>query len=84
MSFRVAWAGGATRDLKRLDKVVVRRILAAVQRLGETEAGSLKSLVDAPHGGTHRLRVGDWRAILRIEGDSVTVLRVLHRGEAYR
>lgn len=33
-----------------------------------------------------RLRVGDWRVILafRDQGDTIEVVRVLHRREAYR
>ncbi|TML96179.1 MAG: hypothetical protein E6G10_27290, partial [Actinobacteria bacterium] len=34
----------------------------------------------------HRLRVGDWRVLLRLDRDqrTVYVLRVLPRGRAYR
>jgi mRNA interferase RelE/StbE len=46
--------------------------------------GSVRPLV----GQTHhfRLRVGDWRAIYRVDANVVTVylLRVAHRREAYR
>jgi mRNA interferase RelE/StbE len=31
-----------------------------------------------------RLRVGDWRVILNFDNDTVSVLRVRHRREAYR
>jgi mRNA-degrading endonuclease RelE of RelBE toxin-antitoxin system len=31
-----------------------------------------------------RLRVGDWRVIFRRDGDTMMILRVLHRREAYR
>jgi mRNA interferase RelE/StbE len=32
----------------------------------------------------NRLRVGDWRVLFEIEGDAMTIHRVLHRREAYR
>ncbi len=31
-----------------------------------------------------RLRVGDWRVIFRVEGETMMVTRVAHRREVYR
>jgi len=44
----------------------------------------LRRLVD--HDGEFRLRVGDYRLFLQLDlaGRTALVLRVLHRGEAYR
>ena len=76
----------AERDVKRLDKPVVRRVFDALDRL----------VADYPHGNVvrlrgisppeYRLRVGDWRVRFRIEPTErvVYVLRVLPRGKAYR
>jgi mRNA interferase RelE/StbE len=32
----------------------------------------------------HRLRHGDWRAILKIDAETITVAEIKHRREAYR
>jgi mRNA-degrading endonuclease RelE of RelBE toxin-antitoxin system len=31
-----------------------------------------------------RLRIGDWRVIYAVEGDTLVVTRIAHRREAYR
>jgi mRNA-degrading endonuclease RelE of RelBE toxin-antitoxin system len=80
----LTWQKAATRDLRGLDRQLAERIVAALRRLGDAGVGDVRALAGNPHGGTHRLRVGDWRAILLLTGDVIVVLRVLHRREAYR
>jgi mRNA interferase RelE/StbE len=75
----------ARRDLDNLDPTIRKRVAAA-----------LDAIASEPHGpgavrlvgqeDTWRLRVGDWRVIYEIdrERDAATVLRVVHRREAYR
>jgi mRNA interferase RelE/StbE len=74
----------ASRDFKRLDRPVQRRVVSALDRLtGDPPAGDVVKLTNTDEW---RLRVGDWRA--RFERDAetgvVNVLRVLPRGRAYR
>jgi len=54
-----------------------------VERFAETGAGSVKRLhgFDPPE---FRLRVGDYRALFLLENDTMRVLRVRNRKEAYR
>ena len=50
----------------------------------ETDAGSVKQL-ESFHPPRYRLRVGDWRYIFCHAGeDTIEVLRVRNRREAYR
>lgn len=76
----------AARDIKRLDKPVQRRVLAAVDGLKtDPPTGDIKRLT----GHTPpqwRLRVGDYRVRFNRDHDTRTVL-ILHalpRGRAYR
>ena len=75
----------AEKDLRKLDRAVQRRVVAAIQRLAETEQGDVARLtdVDPPEW---RLRVGDWRVRFAFEPGArvLRVLRVLPRGEVYR
>jgi mRNA interferase RelE/StbE len=75
----------ATRDLRRLDPQVRRRVTAALQTLAQDphQPGALRKLTGAPE---HRLRVGDWRALLLLDAQArtITLTRVLPRGRAYR
>jgi mRNA interferase RelE/StbE len=75
----------ATRDLRRLDAPIRRRVHAALQQLAvdAQQPGALRKLTGAPE---HRLRVGDWRALLLLDTQTRTIIvtRVLPRGRAYR
>ena len=72
-------------DLRRLDRQVEERVRGAVRRLAEREHGDITRLQgeDPPQW---RLRVGDWRVRFRFDATTSTmsVLRVLPRGRAYR
>jgi mRNA-degrading endonuclease RelE of RelBE toxin-antitoxin system len=80
---RAAWHPQAVRDLRRLTQADRRRVLAAVDRLAETEAGDVVRLADR-NPPEWRLRVGELRVLFSFEGaDILRVLRVLPRGRAY-
>jgi mRNA interferase RelE/StbE len=68
-------------DLRRLSPDVARRVLRKVERLQNDLAGDVKRLVHYTPGW--RLRVGDWRVLFHVEGDTIWVWRVVHRSEAY-
>jgi len=73
----------ARRDLRRVDPPVRKRVGDALNRLvGDPPAGDVIRLQCQDE---HRLRVGDWRVLLRLASDEQTVyvLRVLPRGRAY-
>jgi len=59
------------------------RILNALTRYAETGEGDVKAL-EGKFTGAHRLRVGGWRVrFRRVPGDTIHVLAVENRGEAY-
>ena len=70
-------------DRAGLDKGIARRVKQSVERFAETGAGNLKRLqaIDPPE---FRLRVGDYRVRFHHDGETITVLRVRNRREAYR
>lgn len=81
--WRVELTPPARRDLRRRDPPVRQRVLDALDGLvGDPPTGDFIKLQGRPE---HRLRVGDWRVIIRLdhEQDTVFVLRVLPRGRAY-
>jgi mRNA interferase RelE/StbE len=84
--YQIEWTTPALRELRKLDRPVARRILAAVTKLAGTPrpVGS-RALVGQP-AGVMRLRVGDYRVIYQVEDDRVlvTVVRVAHRRDVYR
>jgi mRNA-degrading endonuclease RelE of RelBE toxin-antitoxin system len=79
----IEWTEPALDDMAALDKGIARRVKRAVERFAETGAGNVKRLqdIDPPE---FRLRVGDYRVRFHQDGDTVHVLRVRNRREAYR
>ncbi|MBZ5727956.1 MAG: type II toxin-antitoxin system RelE/ParE family toxin [Acidobacteriia bacterium] len=66
-----------------LDKGIARRVKQAVERFADTGAGNVKRLqgIEPPE---YRLRVGDYRVRFHREGETIRVLGVRNRREAYR
>ena len=79
----VEWTETALEDMAALDKGIARRVKQAVERFADTGAGSVKRLqaIDPPE---YRLRVGDYRVRFHMDDETVRVLRVRNRREAYR
>ncbi len=85
MRWTIDWTDNARRDLRRLDRQMAQRAIAAVERLAATGQGDVTRLqgVEPPEW---RLRVGDWRVRFAYDfgSSAIHVLRVLPRGWAYR
>jgi mRNA-degrading endonuclease RelE of RelBE toxin-antitoxin system len=79
----IEWTGTALDEMAALDKGIASRVRQAVERFAETGAGNVKRLqdIDPPE---YRLRVGDYRVRFHLEDETVRVLRVRNRREAYR
>jgi len=79
----IEWTEAALADMAALDKGIARRVKQSVERFGETGAGNVKRLqgIEPPE---FRLRVGDYRVRFHNDGETVTVLCVRNRREAYR
>lgn len=79
----IEWTETALADMAALDKGIARRVKQAVERFAESGAGSVKRLqgIDPPE---FRLRVGDYRVRFHLDDDTMRILRVRNRKEAYR
>jgi mRNA interferase RelE/StbE len=73
-------ATAAVKSLRRLPRNERERIVTAIERLPLGDVRSLKG-----RAGEWRLRVGDWRAIIRLDSDAslIVVTAVKPRGGAY-
>ncbi len=79
----ITFESRAERDLRRLDRPVAQRVIAALDRvLARDPSVALRRLKGSEEW---RLRVGDWRVRLRLDFDArvVIVVRILPRGRAY-
>lgn len=89
MAWTIELSGAASKALDRLDKPTVHRILRFLhRRLASAEHPRQlgKPLTGSRSGKLWRYRVGDYRIIVDIQDDVLTVLvvRIAHRREVYR
>ncbi len=81
---RFAWEPAARADLRRIGQEQALAILRALGRYGRTGIGDIRKLTDDPEE-RYRFRVGDWRVVLKAEGQGVyRIYSVDHRKDAYR
>jgi mRNA interferase RelE/StbE len=83
--YKVEWKKSAKRELKKLDKQAIPRILQAVENLAENPYSSdSKKLVGSD--SIYRIRAGNYRIIYNIKLSILTVevIKVGHRREIYR
>ncbi len=84
-SFSIQWRNSTRKDIRRLPREEVARVVEAVGQLANDPM---------PHGcqklsgseRTYRIRVGDYRVIYEVFGDLhiVEIQRVRHRKDVYR
>ncbi len=85
MAHRVELTPAAQRDLRSLDRPVLRRIDAKIRTLAEDpRPHGVEKLAGEPE--VYRVRVGDYRILYQIDDAVLIVLivRVRHRREVYR
>jgi len=78
-----AWTDQGKEDLRAIDQPTALRILHTMARYLASGEGDVKRLqaIEPPE---LRLRAGDYRVRFYDYGDSILVLSVKHRREAYR
>jgi mRNA interferase RelE/StbE len=84
-TYQIEWKSSAVRELKKLDRQVVPRIVDAVEAL---------SSKPFPHGvkklqgseATYRIRIGDYRVIYEVFSSHlvIEITLVRHRKDVYR
>lgn len=75
----------AARELAKLPRADRERVREALEQVAAAPSVRLSFVTEmAGRPGHWRLRKGNWRAIYRVDGEDVVVLRVAHRREAYR
>ena len=84
-SFNLRWRTSTKKDLRKIPRDMVPRIVAEVEKLADEPL---------PHGSekltgserTYRIRVGDYRVVYELLRDAniVEIQRVRHRRDVYR
>ena len=86
---KTAFRKSFERDLKKLkkDRQMLGRIREAIEEVegaGELDELSRLQKLSGGSGDYYRLRVGDYRVGIEMEGEVVVFVRCLHRREIYR
>ena len=83
MSYKIAFKKSVGRDLKRISKDQADNILKKIEKELPEKADNSPFLT-GKFAGLKKYRVGDYRIIYSLIGDTVLILRIRHRREAYR
>lgn len=83
MSYNIAFKRSVSKDLKGIDKDQASRILTKIEEELPSKAESFPVL-SGKFAGLRKFRVGDYRVIYSVIGDTALILRIRHRREAYR
>jgi mRNA interferase RelE/StbE len=81
--FKNSFLKDAQRLKERTLALRVKDTIEAIERAENlSEIANLKPLTGFT--GYYRVRIGDYRVGLRVDGDTIVLIRLLHRKEIYR
>jgi mRNA interferase RelE/StbE len=81
MNLDISWTKNALSELGKLNPSIATRILRKVRELGEDPS---KQDVRRLSGSDNlRLRIGDYRVLFSVSGDTIFILKVGHRRSIY-
>lgn len=83
MAYRVVYKKSVHRDIKKLLRDEIRRILDKIERELLRDPMSNPPL-KGPFSGLRKLRIGDFRVIYAILNDDILILRIGHRKDVYK
>jgi mRNA interferase RelE/StbE len=80
----IEWAESATKDLDKLDTPIARRISKRITWLSNSFQSVVPERLAGGLTGPFKLRVGDWRVVYTVEGNTIVIQFIGHRREIYR
>ena len=81
---KIEWTEDAVKDLEKLDKTVAQRILRKIDWLYNNFEKVTPEPLTGGFKGTFKLRIGDWRVIYTLEGETLVIQFLGHRREIYK
>lgn len=83
MTFKIQFKNSVERDLKKIDKTQLKTIFDKIESELAVKADQCPALT-GKFAGLRKFRVGDYRIIYSLIDDTVLILRIAHRKQAYR
>ncbi len=71
----------AIKDLQAIQALEAKRVVEKIKALEQGLVGDIKKLTNFTL--EYRLRVGSYRVLFEIEGETIVIYRIKHRKEAY-
>jgi len=81
MKYKVEFKDTARSDIKAIPRNFADSITRKIFSMQDGIPGSVKRLHDLDFG--FRLRLGDYRILFDVQGEQITIHRILHRRHAY-
>lgn len=81
---KIHWTEDAIKDLERLDKPVEQRVLRKISWLSNNFERITPEPLSGEFKGTFKLRIGDWRVVYTVEGQTLVIQFIAHRREIYK
>jgi mRNA interferase RelE/StbE len=79
--FHIEYTSLAVENLRGLPKTVAAQVIRKISRLESGLTGNIKRLRQADFG--YRLRMGDYRILFDVEGDTIVIQKIGHRKDVY-
>ena len=80
---KIEWNEDAIKDLGNLDKPIAQRILKKIDWLSDNFEKVTPEPLTGQLKGTYKLRIGDWRVVYTIEGQTLVIQFIGHRRDIY-
>lgn len=71
------------KDLPKLNRTIQRRIKTAIEQRLLTAPEKYSEPLRRTLKGYRKLRVGDYRIVLKLEGEGILILGICHRKDIY-
>lgn len=81
---QVRYTGRAAKQISRLPREASKDLRAMLEQLAEDPGDSTIGVESLKGAAGYKIRVGEWRAVVAISSDTITVLEVGHRGTIYK
>ena len=81
---KIDWTEDAIKDLGKLDKPVEERLLKKINWLSNNFERVTPEPLSGEFKGTFKLRIGDWRVVYTLEGQTLVIQFIGHRREIYK
>ncbi|HEX4774141.1 MAG TPA: type II toxin-antitoxin system RelE/ParE family toxin [Candidatus Saccharimonadales bacterium] len=83
--YRMVFAGTSKKDIDKLDRVTRQRVAKKLQYfLDQDDTLSYARQLVHSNIGSYRFRVGHYRIVFDVDGDTIQVVSVKHRKDVYR